>query len=434
MSAADELVRWVERKPLILIRFDDDESERLWECRRWPEWFTFVRPHALFESCQVPTICLVEMREAGTTACYLATARRKTAVATTGSRMTVTRVRPLSVHSFKALAKLIMNKRSSSMLQSQLSRAPSVLGLSPKLSASIVRALASDESNREAMEVAAGELPGLRRIKDVVWAQRDAIGMAMAAFGLESTAMATDVTVRKGASSELSRAGTYLLEDNIIGMDASVIPGFSLIEKDATGRAVFQRGDERLEVYTANRGPLEKMVGVDLIYINSTLGSIVMVQYKMLEREKGVGKNGDWVFRLNKQAKSEVDRMRIPTTTLAADDYRLNPNPFYLKFVKRRLEDESPPSFLVSLEHLNQLLMTSATRGPKEGIRVSYNSLHGAYLRESDLIGLIRSGYIGMHRVESDSLGTIIAEVARGNRALVLAWQERVQQESKKHE
>ena len=49
------------------------------------------------------------------------------------------------------------------------------------------------------------------------------------------------------------------------------------------------------------------------------------------------------------------------------------------------------------------------------------------YLREADFVGLIRSGYIGTHRIESDALYPIIAEVAKGNRALVLAWQKRIQ-------
>ena len=39
------------------------------------------------------------------------------------------------------------------------------------------------------------------------------------------------------------------------------------------------------------------------------------------------------------------------------------------------------------------------------------------------MIGLIRSGYVGTHRVQTDALSVLIDEVARGNRALVLAWQ-----------
>ena len=41
---------------------------------------------------------------------------------------------------------------------------------------------------------------------------------------------------------------------------------------------VFEKGDERLDVYTANRGPLERVFGVDLIYLNTVRQNIVMVQ------------------------------------------------------------------------------------------------------------------------------------------------------------
>ena len=58
------------------------------------------------------------------------------------------------------------------------------------------------------------------------------------------------------------------------------------------------------------------------------------------------------------------------------------------------------------------------------GIRVSYDALDGAYLREADMLGLIRSGYVGTRRDETEALATIIDQVAKGNRAVVLAWQQ----------
>jgi hypothetical protein len=42
-------------------------------------------------------------------------------------------------------------------------------------------------------------------------------------------------------------------------------------------------------------------------------------------------------------------------------------------------------------------------------------------------VRLMRPGYIGTHRIESDALHPIISEVAKGNRALVLACQKRVE-------
>jgi hypothetical protein len=90
--------------------------------------------------------------------------------------------------------------------------------------------------------------------------------------------------------------------------------------------------------------------------------------------------------------------------------------------------DEAHQSFLVSLDHLNQILSAPKTKGPRGGIRVSYESLDGSYLREADMLGLVRSGYVGTHRAETDVLATIIAEVAKGNKAVVLAWQQKIQE------
>ena len=42
------------------------------------------------------------------------------------------------------------------------------------------------------------------------------------------------------------------------------------------------------------------------------------------------------------------------------------------------------------------------------------------------MLGLIRSGYIGTHRAETAALATIIHEAAKGNKAVVLAWQQKI--------
>jgi hypothetical protein len=152
-----------------------------------------------------------------------------------------------------------------------------------------------------------------------------------------------------------------------------------------------------------------------------------MVQYKMLEEDKKGSGNRDWLFRPDKQLRDEIARMQLPDVGGSLTDYRLSRNPFFFKFVKRKVADDSHQSFLVSLDHLNQILAAPETKGPKGGIRLSYEALDGTYLREADMLGLIRSGYVGTHRAETEALATIIAEVAKGNRAVVLAWQQKVQ-------
>jgi hypothetical protein len=78
-------------------------------------------------------------------------------------------------------------------------------------------------------------------------------------------------------------AGARLQEDTVIEHDARWIPGWTMDSSDVTGRAVFTQGREELQVFTANKQPLEQLFGVDLIYLNETRRSIVMVQYKMME-------------------------------------------------------------------------------------------------------------------------------------------------------
>lgn len=195
-----------------------------------------------------------------------------------------------------------------------------------------------------------------------------------------------------------------------------------------TGKAVFENGADRLEVYTANRGPLEKMFGVDLIYINQSVGNAVMVQYKMLEEGRASDGEKDWICRMNHQFEDEIGRMVLPPIQGTVDDYRLSRAPFYFKFVRRRGDGETHHSWIISLEHLKQLLGSAAVHGPNDGIRLSFRSLNGVFLRESNLIGLIQSGYIGTHRVESDALQPIIQAASEGDRAVVLAWQHRIRE------
>jgi len=45
-------------------------------------------------------------------------------------------------------------------------------------------------------------------------------------------------------------------------------------------------------------------------------------------------------------------------------------------------------------------------------------------LRQFEFTELIRSGYIGTHSVDTELLKTIIDDVAKGKREIVLAWQQ----------
>lgn len=428
MSASIKITQWVEKKPMILIRLNEAYSESLHNSRQGFEHLTIVKPHSVLQGFKVPTLCLMEVQENGATRCCLATATRKIAVSTFDSRLTIKKLRPITSPSLQELGGKLTDVRMKRMFVERVPAEGNFANLSPKLSGHVIKTLAADAENQAALDTALAQLPKLRKAPNPNWAQEDAIKAAMDTFGISGNALPQEVALKKGASSGLSLIGAYLYEDNVVHADSSRLPGFDAIAPDVTGRAVFQKGDERLVIYTANKLPLERMLGVDLIYINETRGNVVMVQYKMLEEDKNA--KGDWHFRPDKQLRDEIARMKIPAVQVATTDYRLSRNPFFFKFVKRKVVDGSHQSFLVSLEHLNQILAAPVAKGPKGGVRISYDALNGTYLREADMIGLIRSGYVGTHGAETTALATIIDAVARGNKAVVLAWQQNVQEKN----
>ena len=428
MSAAVKIAKWVQKKPMILIRFDEALSESLHNSRQGFEHLTMAKPHATLKAIKLPTLCLLQIEEHDTTQCYLATATRKTAVSTFDSRLTIKKLRSLKQASLQDIEALITDSRMKRLLSDRVPDEGGISNLSPKLSAHLIEILAEDSENQSALDTALSLLPLLRSIPHTNWAQEDAIQSAMAVFGIRGNALPDQIVLKRGSSSGLGLIGAHLYEDNVVHADASRLPGFDAIAADVTGRAVFQKRDERLVIYIANKLPLEQMLGVDLIYINETRGNIVMVQYKMLEEDKHESGNQDWLFRPDQQLRDEIARMRLPAFEGSLSDYRLSRNPFFFKFVKRKIVDDSHKSFLVSVDHLNQILAAPGSRGPKGGLRLSYEALDGTYLRESDMLGLIRSGYIGTHRAETEALAKIIEEAAKGNKAVVLAWHQKIQE------
>jgi hypothetical protein len=350
--------------------------------------------------------------------------------------LTLVKLREIDLVTLAALQGEASEERFKSSLRNKIKDGPFIAPLSPKLSVHLVEKLLSGDRNRLAFETAATALPKLRLTSNAAWAQSDAVKMALATFGLgpDEAPESLDITDESDSSLRFLSQATWgrrntrtafpqhVLEDNVIAADCATIPGFAFVQRDLTGRAVFRKADQQLVLFTANRGPLEEMFGVDLIYIHESTANIVMVQYKMLEASSG--DHSDFVFRPNHQVEAELSRMRLPPFDAPATDYRLHRSPFYLKFVARKSYGPSHKAFIVSKEHYDLLLTLPESRGPNGGTRISYNSLRGHYLRESDIVGLIRSGYVGTYPQETASLAALIEDVSRGNRGIVLAWQQ----------
>ena len=99
---------------------------------------------------------------------------------------------------------------------------------------------------------------------------------------------------------------------------------------------VFSKGDERLTVINVNRQPLERTTGADLIYVNETTKSFVLVQYKTFRRE---GEHSSHlVYRPDAQFAAELKRMRKikvrPPGSTPTLRFRLHPGCCFLKICK----------------------------------------------------------------------------------------------------
>ena len=422
MSVKSDLIAWVAKKPIVLISLNAGSATYMAENFSRDGKITCAFKHFDFDDVKLPTICIVQAGEEETE-CYLGVAYKKSAISTFDTRITLQKLNPTSIGAFSEIHSSIVDPRIRRYFREpEIGR---IVKLTPKISEAVVKWISENgEQEMRALTSAHNLICNRKELTDNNWSQNLAIQSAMSAFGLRLSDAPLTLVTKKSADSQLDYMGASLYEDNVVHEESRHFSDFSLIESDVTGKAVFEKGDERLVIYTANKLPLEKILGVDLIYINETQGNTIMVQYKMLKRV--IDKNGktDWIYRPDGQLDSELERMVLPPVTAKATDYRLNRTPFYMKFVKRNVQDTTPQSYIISVDHLQHHLKTPAAKGPKGGIRISYDKLGGTYLRETEMNSLIRSGYIGCHTVETSALHPIIAAVAQGNRGLVIAWQE----------
>lgn len=424
------LRRLAEDKRLVIIRFEEAEWQSLNESRRGVHEFTVARAHGLFQGIGTPAPCLlvgtdVEDEFLGdqlaSKGLYLGVVSSRSPITTLETRVKVRRCMRIQPDSEAGLRKLVKAKPFAKNLADRLRSESSVVELSPKLSKYVVERLASIPQNHAGMRAVAESLSSPKRYRNAAALQEDAVRTALHAFGLSPDEQATSVELVEGRETALARVS--IMEDSVVEHDARHVPGYDLIESHLTGRAVFTRNGQRLDVYTANRRDLEHVFGVDLIYLNATRQNIVMLQYKMLEPSRSDDET-DWIYRPDKKLEAEIKRMRkfAALHPPGPHEYRLNPAVFYLKFVKRDGVIRGG-GIITPIDHFEQLRDDPSCRGPKGALRISYDGLDGRYMRQGAFLDLIRSGYIGAHAETTQHLKTLVEAVLANNRAVVAALQ-----------
>jgi hypothetical protein len=430
----DTLKAYTDRHPIIILQFTESEWQALLDSRRGPNEFTIARPHSFFTAIKMPAPCLIigqfcfddlEGRLNNEECIYFGLLSSKSAITTLESRAKVSRAIQISLSSRKELISLVTAKRHAENFSTRIQSEQSIIPLSPKLSVYLIDRLASIHSNRGAMRSVAESLAVPKKFTGNSALQEDAVQTALATFGLTAHDHAIQIELMQGKETALGRV--KIMEDSVVEHDARSVPGYALIHSGVTGRALFQKGNEQLEVFTANRRDLEHCLGVDLIYVNLTKQNIVMLQYKMLEPNGKIDEQTDWVYRPDSQLDDEIARMETfaNVSKPAPKEYRLNSEIFYLKFVKRDAKLANG-GIIIPLDHFQKLRSEPEFKGPRNGLRFSYRTLNGRYLRQTPFIEMIRCGYIGAHAEITNQLKILIDEILSGNKAVVTAIQEKI--------
>ena len=412
----------VEKAPVVVIQFESEEWSDLLESRRGAREFSIVRPHGILERCRLPAACLVFGKDDSRSYARFGVVTSRAAVSTLESRIKIKRARAIQPDSKDDLLRSVLIKRFKRMLHTRINSDKFMVVLSPKMSSYLIEILSHIEANRTHMQAASFLLSSPKTFRSTASLQEDAVQTALRAFGLSKHSRAADLELFKGRETALARLD--MVEDSVIEHDARSVPGYRLVQSDITGRARFERGFERLEIYTANRRRLERVFGVDLIYLNLTRKNIVMVQYKMLDRTNAKESRSDWIYRPDNRLKSQMMRMQVFSKTHPLEDYeyRLNPQIFYLKFVKRGTGSRSA-AIIMPIDHYKRLSSDPTSIGPRGGFRISFDGLGGRYLRQEVFLNLIRSGYIGSPSTTTDNLAALMRASVEGDMAVVAAIQ-----------
>lgn len=388
--------------------------------------FTLNIPHGYLREVVAPCLCLItgtrlrglQDHDEGEEMLYVGVIKSKQVTATLDTRIKVERTARVTP-SASQLVGLIQEARAAERFSTRLADPSPVTKLSPKLSAILVDTMANSRGNHGALRmVSAGLEPP--PVDPSARLQGDAIDMALRVFGLSVDAPAAHLELVKGKASRL--VGARIMEDSVIEHDARRVPEFQLVGSYATGRAMFRKGQQTLEVITANRKKLEEVFGVDLIYVNHFHDNLVMVQYKMLEHD-GAGGRDDWIYTQDRHLSKQLSAMQrfSRRAVSSTETYRLSDDFFYLKFVRRYGDSES--SFLLPLEHFKALARGPARRPRSKKIQLSYTALEGSYMRQTAFYSLLQSGYIGADSSTTAALQTLIEDLIAGGDALVVAIQ-----------
>ncbi|GAB3939224.1 hypothetical protein GCM10027614_20980 [Micromonospora vulcania] len=212
-------------------------------------------------------------------------------------------------------------------------------------------------------------------------------------------------------------------EDDLLAEDLRRFDPYGQLQMRSASIARFTDDQFALTIANVNRKPLEKSLGVDLIYFDQLAHIFTLVQYKRMtlrptSRDQVTER---WAYTGQADLEKQLQRMDIGLNEpVNSRDWRMVPSPFWFKFVRDQDFTPGDPFVIkgmyVPAEYLQRAIADGSLRtGPRTGFEVTYGNTR--YLPREVFVALVRRGFAGTTKAGSEAVLEVAAERAQTRRS-----------------
>jgi hypothetical protein len=255
--------------------------------------------------------------------------------------------------------------------------------------------------------------------------QRDGTGLLLdiAGIGREPLAAMRPMTQQQISFLQSLRSRSAS-EETIINHDVSRFSGLLPVQSGHIDWHVFRGQGRQLLVSNINMEPLEKTLGVDVVYFNQTFQSFVLVQYKRLVRN-GPSAEGEseLYYRPERNLHLELERMKNVDQLYgnAQGDYRLDRGACWLKLCDSAARIKNPQDLIKGMYFSREyfLELMEICKGPNGGVRIGYANAP-RHINNTMFTQLVKDGWIGTTGTGTTELVSVVRQVLESRRSVVL--------------
>ncbi|MET3935657.1 hypothetical protein [Arthrobacter sp. OAP107] len=261
--------------------------------------------------------------------------------------------------------------------------------------------------------------------------QRDAVALSLEVAGIDSQRALQGWEVPSDGApflSGLKLGGTS--EASLIRHDATQFEDWLRVEGQIHDVVEFidpQDSNRKMTIAYADKEPLERITGTDLVYFRHENPGYVLVQYKRMKRRSGDGGPLEWMYRPDRQLAEEIRRMRqisVNGSGQGVDQWRLSQEPFYLKLceddMKRPEGGKLTKGMYFPLGLFEEILESPRILGPKGGKGIGWHNAQ-RWLSNTSFIELLREGWIGSVGDVTQQVTALVQAALEGDRGVILA-------------